>query len=96
LRSCLLFQPPVQGGRNIYSCANGFLLHNIKYPMYAINMEEREAMKKRKISNKKMALLLKTSRTQVDRLLDAKNGITLSSQQRAAAIVGCRVAPELV
>lgn len=64
--------------------------------MYAINMEEREAMKKRKISNKKMALLLKTSRTQVDRLLDAKNGITLSSQQRAAAIVGCRVAPELV
>jgi antitoxin HicB len=55
-----------------------------------------EAMKKRKISKKKMAMLLKTSRTQVDRLLDAKNDITLSSLQRAAAIVGRRVAIELV
>jgi antitoxin HicB len=55
-----------------------------------------EAMKKRKISKKKMAMLLKTSRTQVDRLLDAKNDITLSSLQRAAAIVGRRVSIELV
>jgi antitoxin HicB len=55
-----------------------------------------EAMKKKKISKKKMAMLLKTSRTQVDRLLDAKNDITLSSLQRAAAIVGRRVAIELV
>ena len=55
-----------------------------------------EAMKNRKISKKKMAMLLKTSRTQVDRLLDAKNDITLSSLQRAAAIVGRRVAIELV
>ena len=55
-----------------------------------------EAMKKRKISKKKMAMLLKTSRTQVDRLLDAKNDITLSSLQRAAAIVGHRVVIELV
>ena len=55
-----------------------------------------EAMKKRKISKKKMAMLLKTSRTQVDRLVDAKNDITLSSLQRAAAIVGRRVAIELV
>ena len=31
-----------------------------------------EAMKKRKISKKKMAMLLKTSRTQFDRLLSAK------------------------
>jgi antitoxin HicB len=43
-----------------------------------------------------MAKLLKTSRTQVDRLLYAKNDITLSSLQRAAAIVGRRVAIELV
>jgi antitoxin HicB len=54
------------------------------------------AMKKKNISKKKMAGLLKTSRTQVDRLLDAKNDITLSSLQRAAAIVGCRVLIELV
>ncbi len=55
-----------------------------------------EAMKKKKISKNKMAALLKTSRTQVDRLLDPKNDITLSSLQRAAAMVGRRVSIELV
>jgi antitoxin HicB len=55
-----------------------------------------EAMKKRKISKNKMAALLKTSRTQVDRLLDPKDDITLSSLQRAAAMVGRRVSIELV
>jgi len=54
------------------------------------------AMKKKKISKNRMARLLKTSRTQVDRILDAKNDITLSSLQRAAAIVGRRVVIELV
>jgi hypothetical protein len=55
-----------------------------------------EAMKKKKISKVRMAAMLKTSRTQVDRLLDPKNDITLSSLQRAAAIVGRRVSIELV
>ncbi len=55
-----------------------------------------EAMKKKKISKNRMAALLKTSRTQVDRLLSAKHDITLSSLQRAAAIVGRRVTIELV
>ena len=55
-----------------------------------------EAMKKKKISKSRMATLLKTSRTQVDRLLDPKNDITLSSLQRAAAMVGRRVSIELV
>ena len=55
-----------------------------------------QAMKKNKISKNKMAVLLKTSRSQVDRLLDAKNDITLSSLQRAAAIAGRRVSIELV
>ncbi len=55
-----------------------------------------EAMKKQKISKNKMATLLKTSRTQVDRLLNPKNDITLSSLQRAAAMVGRRVMIELV
>ena len=50
-----------------------------------------EAMKEKKISKNKMATLLKTSRTQVDRLLDPKNDITLGSLQRAAAMVGRRV-----
>jgi len=55
-----------------------------------------QAMKKKKISKSRMAVLLKTSRTQVDRLLDPKNDITLSSLQRAAAMVGRRVSIELV
>jgi hypothetical protein len=55
-----------------------------------------EAMRKQKISKNRMATLLKTSRTQVDRLLNPKNDITLSSLQRAAAMVGRRVMIELV
>ena len=55
-----------------------------------------EAMKQQNISKNKMATLLKTSRTQVDRLLDPKNDITLGSLQRAAAMVGRRVNVELV
>ncbi|MBY0504866.1 MAG: helix-turn-helix domain-containing protein [Bryobacteraceae bacterium] len=50
-----------------------------------------EAMKKKNISKNKMATLLKTSRTQVSRILDPKNDITLGSLQRAAAMVGRRV-----
>jgi antitoxin HicB len=55
-----------------------------------------EAMKKKKISKNRMAILLRTSRTQVDRLLNPKSDITLSSLQRAAAMVGRRVMIELV
>ena len=43
-----------------------------------------------------MAKLLKTSRSQVDRLLDPNSDITLSSLQRVAAMVGRRVSIELV
>jgi predicted XRE-type DNA-binding protein len=55
-----------------------------------------KAMKKKKISKNRLATLLKTSRTQVDRILDPKNDITLGSLQRAAAAVGRRVTIELV
>jgi len=54
------------------------------------------AMKRKKISKARMATLLKTSRSQVDRILDPKRDITLSSLQRAAALVGHRVVIELV
>src|SRR6266404_7908761 len=50
-----------------------------------------KAMKKKKISKARMAVLLKTSRSQVDRVLDPKRDITLSTLQRAAALVGQRV-----
>ena len=55
-----------------------------------------QAMKKKKISKARMAALLKTSRSQVDRILDPKRDITLRSLQRAAALVGQRVVIELV
>jgi len=44
----------------------------------------------------RMAILLKTSRTQGDRLLSGASDITLSSLQRPAAMAGRRVTIELV
>lgn len=55
-----------------------------------------QAMQKKKISKNRMAARLKTSRTQVDPILSAKDDSTLSTLQRAAAIVGRRVMIELV
>ena len=55
-----------------------------------------KAMKKKKISRARMAVLLKTSRSQVDRIVDPKRDITLGSLQRAAALVGQRLVVELV
>jgi len=47
-----------------------------------------DALKKQKISKNKLATLLKTSRSQVDRLLDPNSDITLGSPQRAAGMLG--------
>ena len=55
-----------------------------------------EAMKKKKVTKAGLAKMLHTSRTQVNRLLDPESDITLSSLQRAAALVGRRVRLELV
>ena len=55
-----------------------------------------QAMKDKGISKTRMATLLKTSRTQVNRLLDPENDITLSTLQRAAALVGRKVRIDLV
>jgi antitoxin HicB len=55
-----------------------------------------EAMKERGVSKAGMAKLLRTSRTQVNRLLDPRSDITISSLQRAAALVGRQVKLELV
>lgn len=54
------------------------------------------AMEKEGISKTRLAELLKTSRSQVDRLLDPKRDITLGSLQKAAGSVGKRVVVELV
>jgi antitoxin HicB len=55
-----------------------------------------EAMKAQKLSKKKMAELMKTSRAQLDRLLDpAKGNVTLDTMQKAAAVVGRQLHIEL-
>ena len=52
---------------------------------------------KKKITKQQMAELMKTSRAQVDRLLDPDNGsATIESLQRAAKIVGRELRLQLV
>lgn len=55
-----------------------------------------EAMEKQALSKSRLAAMLKTSRSQVDRLLDPTRDVTLSTLQRAAALVGRKVQIELV
>lgn len=63
----------------------------------AIAWQLTEAMKERKLSKTRLAAMMHTSRTQVDRVLDPNNGnVTLETLQRAAAVVGRRVQVELV
>jgi antitoxin HicB len=55
-----------------------------------------EAMKAQNLSKKKMAELMKTSRAQLDRLLDpTKGNVTLDTMQKAAAVVGRQLYIEL-
>ena len=54
-------------------------------------------MKKKKLTKSRMAALMKTSRAQLDRLLDPDNGsATIESLQRAARIVGRELRMELI
>jgi predicted XRE-type DNA-binding protein len=55
-----------------------------------------EAMKQQSLTKSGLATMLKTSRSQVDRLLDPKRDVTLSTLQRAAALVGRRLRIDLV
>lgn len=56
-----------------------------------------QAMKEKNISRNNLARRMKTSRSQIGRLLDAKNGnVTLTTLQRAARMVGRSLRLELV
>lgn len=56
-----------------------------------------EAMRERKLSKNRLAAMMHTSRTQVNRLLDPNDGnVTIETLQRAAAVVGRRVELQLV
>ena len=56
-----------------------------------------EAMRERKISKSRLAILMGTSRAQVNRVLDPTEGnVTIETLQRAARVVGRTVQLELV
>jgi antitoxin HicB len=56
-----------------------------------------EAMKAQNLSRKRLAERMKTSRSQISRLLDPKDGnVTIATLQRAAKIVGRTLRVELV
>ena len=56
-----------------------------------------QAMRERKLSKNQLAKQMRTSRTQVDRVLDPEAGnVTIETLQRAAELVGRRVKIELV
>jgi antitoxin HicB len=56
-----------------------------------------QAMKQKKVTKAALARQMKTSRTQLDRLLDPDNqSVTLKTLARAAEILGMRVQVDLV
>jgi antitoxin HicB len=56
-----------------------------------------EAMKRQNLSRKRLAERMKTSRSQISRLLDPKDGnVTITTLQRAAKIIGRTLRVELV
>ena len=61
-----------------------------------ISWQIAEEMRKKGITKLEMANLMRTSRTQVDRILKAKGNVTIETLQRAAALVGRELRLELV
>ena len=54
-------------------------------------------MRRKRITKKRLAELMRTSRAQVDRILDPEKGnVTIETLQRAASMVGRRLHLELV
>jgi antitoxin HicB len=75
----------------------------VKDELKAIVTKERiafqlsQAMKKKRITKVKLAELMDTSRTQIDRILDPASGnVTIETLQRVAGIVGRELRVELV
>jgi DNA-binding phage protein len=62
-----------------------------------IALQLQRAMKKKGISKTRMAELMKTSRSQVDKLLNPKDGnVTIKTLHKAASVVGKRFEWRLV
>jgi antitoxin HicB len=56
----------------------------------------REEMKRQGLSKAKLAEQMKTSRAQIDRVLNARGNVTIETLQRAAELVGRKLRLELV
>jgi antitoxin HicB len=57
----------------------------------------KQAMKEKKLTKKRMAELMETSRSQIDRLLNPKDhNVTLETLEKAAMIVGRQLRVEFV
>lgn len=56
-----------------------------------------EEMRKKRITKKRLAELMHTSRAQIDRILDPEKGnVTIETLQRAASLLGRQLRLELV
>ncbi|EZP34970.1 XRE family transcriptional regulator [Janthinobacterium sp. LS2A] len=55
-----------------------------------------QAMQEQSMSKTRMAALLQTSRSQLDRLLDPSSDVTVSTLERAAALVGRKLSITLI
>ena len=55
-----------------------------------------QAMQEQSLSKSRMAALLQTSRSQLDRLLDPDSDVTLSTLERAAALLGRKLSVTLI
>jgi len=56
----------------------------------------REEMKRQGLSKAKLAEQMKTSRAQIDRVLNARGNVTIETLQRAAELVGRKLRLELI
>ncbi len=83
-------------GKRIKRLKTAELIASMRPLKEAVALQLSQAMEKKKISKAQLAELLKTSRSQVDRLLDPTSDVTLSSLQRAAAQAGRRVVVQLI
>jgi DNA-binding Xre family transcriptional regulator len=78
------------------SSIDSFLMEEgVLEPFQAVAIKEviawqvQKAMKERKLSKNRMAELMRTSRAQLDRLLDPEQGnVTIETLQRAANVLG--------
>ena len=55
-----------------------------------------QAMQEQSLSKSRMAALLQTSRSQLDRLLDPDSDVTLSTLERAATLLGRKLSVTLI